>query len=379
MDTPISLINFICSQNSITPEYVLLSKEGQVHAPTFTYQVNINEHTTKASGQSKKKAKQQAARLMLNLLSEINSSLIVDHVESVKKILDNPFIDDDNACLGNNNLIDKTNDVNVKSDGDLIEHVSSDMSNNSTDIQNNPVGKLQEICMKKHWNPPVYDSAGECGLPHERVFKFICFLENLHLEQFGEGKSKKLAKRASAANMLKMLKEQNLDKVDEILDRLPRNMNKKLTFNITEILNPRLGERSTNKRLETLLEQFYTDLILNDEQMCKLRQLFPKAEKFIQNHIQNKIMANVDQTAIKLSELINCNICYTIHSEKSKHNQFICWTELITNESKYEKISIISTFGEDEELNLARERATTRCIALFLVMIIKDLTLENIN
>lgn len=39
MDTPIAILHSICLQNNTTPDYTLLSKEGQVHLPVFTYQV----------------------------------------------------------------------------------------------------------------------------------------------------------------------------------------------------------------------------------------------------------------------------------------------------------------------------------------------------
>lgn len=36
--------------------------------------------------------------------------------------------------------------------------------------ESNPVGNLQEICMRKKWPPPDYNVIRESGLPHDRLF-----------------------------------------------------------------------------------------------------------------------------------------------------------------------------------------------------------------
>jgi RISC-loading complex subunit TARBP2 len=84
------------------------------------------------------------------------------------------------------------------------------------DGDSNPVGKLQEICMKRHWRPPHYETISEEGLPHERVFKMKCIIENMDFNETGIGKSKRLAKRKAAHLMIKRLKEENLADSDEL-------------------------------------------------------------------------------------------------------------------------------------------------------------------
>lgn len=76
--------------------------------------------------------------------------------------------------------------------------------------ENNPVGKLQEICMKRRWRPPSYETVNEIGLPHERVFTMTCIIENIEMEVQGIGRSKKIAKRNAALEILKKLEEMKI-------------------------------------------------------------------------------------------------------------------------------------------------------------------------
>lgn len=84
-------------------------------------------------------------------------------------------------------------------------------------ISGNPVGELQEICMNRRMQPPVYEVSLEEGLPHERNFVINCLVGSKFRES-GCGKSKKLAKRKAAAKMLATLKAQPIiaDDADHI-------------------------------------------------------------------------------------------------------------------------------------------------------------------
>ncbi|GBO25659.1 hypothetical protein AVEN_140419-1, partial [Araneus ventricosus] len=77
----------------------------------------------------------------------------------------------------------------------------------------NPVGALQELCMKMRWQPPYYETEKATGLPHEKVFSIMCMVDNFQTS--GEGKSKRLAKRQAAENMLNRLKALNIISEDE--------------------------------------------------------------------------------------------------------------------------------------------------------------------
>lgn len=46
------------------------------------------------------------------------------------------------------------------------------------EIQGNPIGMLQELCMMRRWMPPEYATEQEEGLPHERLFTIRCSVGN---------------------------------------------------------------------------------------------------------------------------------------------------------------------------------------------------------
>lgn len=177
--TPISLLQELCAQQGITPDYKLISVEGAVHAPTFMYRVQIGEAVATGTGQSKKKAKHAAAKAILEQLlssqGQFGEGFVSDGVT-----------------------------VNAES-LDQITATPSQSATQEEGVPGNPVGALQEKCMKMRWQPPFYETEEEKGLPHERVFTIACYVD--HLVEKGEGKSKRLAKRQAAHNMLKRLKD----------------------------------------------------------------------------------------------------------------------------------------------------------------------------
>lgn len=175
---PITLLQEICSRNGFTPEYQLLSTEGSVHEPTFKIAVTVDDITVTASGQSKKKARHAAAK------------------EAIEKL------------RGRTNLnfeginFESMTSIGEPSDGKSVYETASNEAN--------PVGKLQEICMKMRVNPPDYDTVNERGLAHERIFYLSCTITKLDITTCGEGRSKKLAKRQAAEKMLARLDESDI-------------------------------------------------------------------------------------------------------------------------------------------------------------------------
>lgn len=176
--TPVSLLQELCMRRGISPKYDLLQIEGAVHEPTFVFRVTVGEFSANGSGQSKKKARHAAA----------------------KAVLDNII----QGGVGTGATGQTTNEAELNS------HRSDQLVSPYDDgIPGNPVGSLQELCMSRHWPPPVYDLAAEEGFPHERTFSISCSI-GCHKET-GIGKSKKLAKRQAAYRMLQQLSDAPLE------------------------------------------------------------------------------------------------------------------------------------------------------------------------
>lgn len=69
----------------------------------------------------------------------------------------------------------------------------------------NMVGRLQELCVSKHWPLPIYnllDSQGPSHMPH---FQMTCSVRDL--VAVGNGKTKKEAKHNAAQNLLELLRD----------------------------------------------------------------------------------------------------------------------------------------------------------------------------
>lgn len=64
--TPVSILQEMMQQQNVIPHYQLLSEHGShTHKPTFVIRVNANGMTGIGKGNSKKTAKQEAARNFL--------------------------------------------------------------------------------------------------------------------------------------------------------------------------------------------------------------------------------------------------------------------------------------------------------------------------
>lgn len=175
---PITLLQEICSRNGLVPEYQLLSTEGSVHEPTFKIAVTVADITVTASGQSKKKARHAAAR------------------EAIVQLRQKPNLDMKGINFNSMPLL--PTEPTTKSDYEIASNEA------------NPVGKLQEICMKMRVNPPDYDTCDEKGLAHEKIFYLSCTIVSLNMTTLGQGRSKKLAKRQAAEFMLAKLESSEI-------------------------------------------------------------------------------------------------------------------------------------------------------------------------
>ncbi|OTF74077.1 RISC-loading complex subunit-like protein [Euroglyphus maynei] len=371
MDTPISLLHVICMHNNTKADYTLLSREGQVHLPTFTFRVQVNQHVEEASGQSKKKAKHLAAKKMILKLFDDPKIIITEDrnviIETLKDV-------DESVDIIENKLNCELNEsTNGQSNLNKITTKPGQTMSGSWSELENPIGKLQEICMKKHWHPPIYDEVQSSGLPHERLFTFHCKIENMNLVVDGVGKSKKSAKREAAERMLTVLRDEHLDKVDEILDRIPKNTllskdHSEGSFNLRTEIIAFQENREKNRLAESNHYSFFKRINSDEKVITEIRQLVPDdMNEFIQKHLCDTVIENVDILMNRTAELIKCQAHCVLHPEKSQIDQYQYWAELIAIEtSNNNKLPILSVWGTDDDLQTAKQKALSRLLITFL-------------
>jgi len=203
--TPVDLLHELFDKRDIVSKYDLIQIEGTLHQPIFKYRLTVGQVIVTGCGQSKQKAKQSAAKSMLDKLVEAKESGLTDNAE-----------------------------VAV---ADLIRSLITTYQQDDG-IQGNPVGLLQEMC-RTHRMPPAIFNFNEQGLAHERSFSVECILEYGHrLTTTGCGRSKKLAKRYAANEMIKKVKE------------LPCEI---------ENISKKMGDELASERLGTLYSQANTN------------------------------------------------------------------------------------------------------------------------
>lgn len=293
----------------------------------------ILDHVATASGQSKKKAKHAAARVLLEKIIQ-ESDLVLDGIDLTL---------DPEPCEPPAEIIEESDDLS----------------------ETNPVGKLQEICMKRHWRPPRYETINEEGLPHERIFSMECFIENMRFCEIGIAKSKKLAKRKAAHQMLLRLQSENLTEADELTDiKKTKPLEDLLELNNTSIVN-RIIVPAKDK-----IEKFYGDIKedVKIEIDVNLQSVFDKGSSGAK--IVN-YMGVVEKTA----KLVLCSPKYLIIPELSKNQLYQCLLHLLPEDVWYSDLPVLTSFGMAESIEEAKEEAARKALIIFSLLL--ELTLQN--
>jgi len=175
--TPISMLQELCQKLNKQPRYDLLTMEGRAHQPSFVFRCTVGDVTGEGHGTSKKAGKHQAAE---NVLNQLKAGIVPGEEKP-----------------------------EVKSE--IPENVSLSYGG-----EINPVGTLQELVVSRGWRLPDYSLASEAGPAHKKEFIICCAVEKL--KEYGNGSSKKAAKRNAATAMLTKLKEIPVDSKEHIVD-----------------------------------------------------------------------------------------------------------------------------------------------------------------
>lgn len=161
--TPVTLLQELLIKKQLLPTYSLILNGTGTHDPIFKYEVSASGESAVGSGKSKKEAKHEAARLLLEKLS---------HYEDVK----------------NDDILD----VNVNSPYAEV-------------LKDNAVGMLSGYCDERNLKSPEYELIRDEGLPHAKLFSYKCCVSSFTTE--AQARTKKQAKQLAAQEMLNKLKQ----------------------------------------------------------------------------------------------------------------------------------------------------------------------------
>lgn len=358
--TPVSLLQELYVRQGITPKYDLVQIEGAVHEPTFKYRVTVGEAVATGCGASKKKAKHEAAK---NILTKLKAAQKYVNTSSTDIL----------SQSGNVDNPQKPNPA-VQGPSTTSAVVSVQLPNLETDlmspyddgISGNPVGELQEICMNRRMQPPVYEVSLEEGLPHERNFVINCLVGSKFRES-GCGKSKKLAKRKAAAKMLATLKAQPIivDDSDHIGGfggiggkSLPIDEDE-LAQGIAQRNAMLKGQKNKDKGGLYSVSNLLQHLKITNKNGCRLKSLQdPSLDLFA----ADSSVKDFEEYLEEIGEEQEFTITYVDVEEKSKSDKFHCFVQLATN-----PVAVCFGIGEDSEAD-ARIDAARNAIEYLRIM-----------
>jgi len=206
---PVGALQERYQSRGVLPSYRVVQFEGMSHNPVFTYQVTIGDMSTMGSGNSKKQAKHAAARAMLDKIDgrvPATGPGMNTPAGMPQPNLDNKTI----TSQSGTEAISQSNGANGTPGpaGNGIQGGSpgnaGNGTGNGTSLPSNPIGSLQEYCVKCSLPLPIYDLQNTSGQPHQRNFEIIAKVGAIASN--GTGTSKKDAKRDAATALLDKLK-----------------------------------------------------------------------------------------------------------------------------------------------------------------------------
>jgi len=293
---PVGSLQERFQSRGITPQYKLVQAQGASHAPTFSVKVILGDLSTTGSGNSKKQAKDTAARAMLGKLDSIVTASVTQ----------TPVLPVEDVDCGNS------------------------------------VGALQEFCVK-HGHPfPTYDLGMVGGQPHLMDFSVLCRVGKFR--ESGAGGTKKDAKRQSAQKMINKLKclvsnDSEAPRTDMDMPQIAEDM---LVTLEVETLNSRYSQEVSNWEIK-----FPDGLLLmsslkesKGDYMAMLEEL-GREQKFVVTcvEVEEKCDDNSTQTQCLLQlstvPVIVCHVAMT--DTKTARNEAARWAinylQIVTKEN----------------------------------------------
>nr|XP_050856164.1 interferon-inducible double-stranded RNA-dependent protein kinase activator A-like [Vespula vulgaris]XP_050856165.1 interferon-inducible double-stranded RNA-dependent protein kinase activator A-like [Vespula vulgaris]XP_050856166.1 interferon-inducible double-stranded RNA-dependent protein kinase activator A-like [Vespula vulgaris] len=256
--TPVSILQEMMVKKQMIPDYELIHDGGGTHVNTFTYRVTCEGLSATGTGRSKKDAKHEAAKAMLEKIAAHRAypQLPASPAQSPIK-----------TCIP------------------TVIPASPRIPPNEPFV--NAIGALQTLCAENNLQEPEYIAINDEGPPHARIFTYQCVLSTFKEE--GIATTKKQAKHEAAKKMLNRIKELVSVNCPELLGNNEQNqhkINEMINNSIAEARYPQLN-KSTSKKVNLGLKVsgYHTKLkntfiTIHQEIVTKLEAIKPDTSDY---------------------------------------------------------------------------------------------------
>ena len=245
---PIGALQERFQARGMIPEYRFLQTDGASHCPVFTFEVKVGGITACGSGQTKKMAKQAAARAMLDIIDGRAPAPVESAPNGVAQEA-------------------KTESTDNGTPKEPAKDKKEGASVPPTTV-GNKIGMLQEHCVTHGLPMPIYDLTDVGGQPHQRTFTMAAKIGCISV--VGSGTSKKDAKREAATKMwdkLRVLGPSALPIVTGAKDVGQLKNKNEENSNLSGEIDKELASVVADIKIETItpkaskaIQAFYSDL-----------------------------------------------------------------------------------------------------------------------
>lgn len=171
--------------------------------------------------------------------------------------------------------------------------------------------------------------------------------------------------------MINKLRRENLDRVDELLDRLPKSSSRFRSFDIiNQLVNHRKKRNCAGAQdVEQLNTAFIEDVKKDQVKWTQFSRMFgDNMISYMCDYMnEDTVMPDIETLMTRIEELLAIRLDMSTFAEKRHDDCFQCIGELIATNPKYENAVIASSFGSDVSLAKTKQKTMTRCVVVLLM------------
>lgn len=337
----------------------VLTDTGTVeNAPFFAFRLRMLGHVEEAKANTKKAARNLASLKMLH------------------SIIDDPKVTIKNRREVENFL--KQNEIE-KADGDVFDPSPFKSCVGENVLE--PVSILKILCDKQHWKEPVY----VCSDGGSSAFDCKCIIESMRFEVNARNVTKKLAKRSSAEAMLAKLETEKLNR----LDFFKLSARDQASFE-EEAIKKRPENRIIVRSLGQIKLSFYDTLRADKDLSKRIRDLLPDPKYFDRTYLEGLRSLAEHKTTMELVidnilNSVDCEVDCLTAGELTINSWYHCYATIFldftkkggfaeqikqkwnTFDTEKNRVNVMTSFGMDPDLELAKLKAKHNTIGMFLI------------